>query len=320
MTLRELYDSISIATIQRFADERQDEHLSLDFKTAGSALTSGSDRKNLAEILSGFSNSAGGLTVWGIATQKSQAGRDVAAEMKPIDNVDHFVTRLREFTPLFLQPANSGISHRAVEQSGGRGFAVTLVPESEVGPHMALAGHDRYFKRAGDRFYRMEHFDIADMFGRRQKASLKIKWSLDGGIGFQGPDGTKRRIQVCASITNEGRASVAAPFIRLTSSVPFEVRRYGASSKAYGEAQFEVLPESPRTMSLIAQSSVFLHPKMTLPVAEVFAEIWDHDELPSCVINFAHAGVDVPLSEGLITFQAEHIATQIGRTVAPGSR
>src|SRR4051812_36896628 len=100
MTLRELYDSISVVTIQRFVEERQDEHLSLDFKTPGSGLTSGSDKKNLAEILSGFSNSAGGLTVWGIATQRDAAGRDVAAELKPIDNVARFVERLREFTPL----------------------------------------------------------------------------------------------------------------------------------------------------------------------------------------------------------------------------
>jgi hypothetical protein len=39
---------------------------------------------------------------------------------------------------------------------------------------MAKLGEQRYFKRSGDSFYRMEHFDLEDMFGRRQKPSLEI--------------------------------------------------------------------------------------------------------------------------------------------------
>jgi hypothetical protein len=39
---------------------------------------------------------------------------------------------------------------------------------------MAKLGEDRYYKRSGDSFYRMEHFDLEDMFGRRQKPQLAI--------------------------------------------------------------------------------------------------------------------------------------------------
>ena len=37
---------------------------------------------------------------------------------------------------------------------------------------MAKAGEDRYYKRSGASFYRMEHFDLEDMFGRRLKPKL----------------------------------------------------------------------------------------------------------------------------------------------------
>jgi hypothetical protein len=39
---------------------------------------------------------------------------------------------------------------------------------------MAKLGEHRYYKRSGDSFYKMEHFDLEDMFGRRQKAKLEI--------------------------------------------------------------------------------------------------------------------------------------------------
>lgn len=39
---------------------------------------------------------------------------------------------------------------------------------------MALLGEQRYSKRSGDSFYQMEHFDLEDMFGRRQRPALQM--------------------------------------------------------------------------------------------------------------------------------------------------
>jgi hypothetical protein len=50
----------------------------------------------------------------------------------------------------------------------------TFVPETDGGPFMALFGEQRYYKRSGDSFYQMEHFDLEDMFGRRQKPNLEM--------------------------------------------------------------------------------------------------------------------------------------------------
>jgi len=318
MNLLELFTTLSVEMVERFVGERQEEHLSLDFKTAGHDFTSGGDKRNFAEVLSGFSNSAGGIVVWGVATQKDKNGNDVATQLKPIAAIDAFVARLQEFTPLLVSPANADVAHRALRRADGSGFAATFVPESVAGPHMALGGHDRYFKRAGDRFYRMEHFDVADMFGRRQRASLEVAFDVSGGVSLQGPDGTKRRVHVAVNLTNVGRASVAAPFVRLHTDEPFEIRRYGTSSRAHGEAQFEAFPDGSRTLALVASATVLLHPKMTLPVAEIASEIWDHVSLPSCNVEFAHAAMDLPLKQGVIRFRPEDLAVKIGRGVAPG--
>jgi hypothetical protein len=40
---------------------------------------------------------------------------------------------------------------------------------------MAKFGQDRYYKRSGDTFRRMEHFDLEDMFGRRPRPKLELQ-------------------------------------------------------------------------------------------------------------------------------------------------
>ncbi len=47
---------------------------------------------------------------------------------------------------------------------------------------MAKLGEDRYYKRNGQQFLKMEHFDLEDMFGRRQKPDLKINISKSRDI------------------------------------------------------------------------------------------------------------------------------------------
>lgn len=316
MTLQELYETLSFARVEQMVADAQEEHLSLDFKTAGAGFTSGSDKKNFAELLSGFSNSAGGITIWGVSTRKNQAGSDVALELKPIADIAKFVVRLHEFTPLLLSPTNAGVAHRALDRGDGIGLAASIVPESDAGPHMALGGHHRYFKRAGDRFYRMEHFDVADMFGRRQRAVLDVVPVIKGWLSFQSSEGDKRTLQIVLNLTNSGRASVAAPFLRVQVAAPFEVKRYGASSKAHGEAQFEVLPEGNRTMSFVANANTLLHPKMSLPVAEVVAEFWDHEPIKPLAASWSYAALSLPLAENSVHIEPDDLAPHLERSAA----
>ena len=84
---------------------------------------------------------------------------------------------LQSLTGEATNPTVDGVVHRLVMNDTDNnlaGFIVTLVPESDRGPHMAKQGADRYYKRSGDSFYKMEHFDIEDMFGKRQKPRLEV--------------------------------------------------------------------------------------------------------------------------------------------------
>jgi hypothetical protein len=176
MNLTETFDSLGAKEITEFIQLGQEEHLHLEFKTVSNAnLRGGDDMRNLARSLSGLANSSGGIIVWGVQARKNAQGIDCASASAEIAPVRLFLSRLNELTGEAVSPIVDGIRHKAIETTHDRGFAVTLVPETDSGPHMAkLGGEDRYYKRSGDSFYRMEHFDLEDMFGRRQKPRLLI--------------------------------------------------------------------------------------------------------------------------------------------------
>jgi len=175
MNLSETFDQLGANEIAEFLRLGQEEHLHLDFKTVSNAnLRSTDDKRNLAKCLSGFANSSGGIIVWGVDARKNAQGIDCASAHNEIAPIKLFVSRLNELTGEAVSPIVEGIRHKPIEGGHDSGFAATLVPESDSGPHMAKLGEDRYYKRSGDSFYRMEHFDLEDMFGRRQKPRLSI--------------------------------------------------------------------------------------------------------------------------------------------------
>jgi hypothetical protein len=202
MNLNETFELLGADEIAEFIRLGQEENLHLDFKTIVNAnLRHNDDKRNLARCLSGFANSSGGFIVWGVDARKNAQGVDCAFAPAEIAPIRLFLSRLNELTGDAVSPIVDGVRHKFIEISSDKGFAVTLVPESDSGPYMAKLGEDRYYKRSGDSFYRMEHFDLEDMFGRRQKPRLQIVLSNLPVLN----DNTQENLKF--SVLNVGRAT-----------------------------------------------------------------------------------------------------------------
>ncbi|SHM37410.1 AlbA family DNA-binding domain-containing protein [Bradyrhizobium lablabi] len=177
MTLSETFDQLDWDKIAAFVEQKQEENLHLDFKlVTNSELTNKDDKRNFARSLSGFANSSGGIIIWGIDARKNEDGIDCATAIVELTKPALMVTRLNTMTGDASSPIVDGVRHKAIINPNtiGRGVVATLVPESDAGPFMAKLGEQRYYKRSGDSFYPMEHFDLEDMFGRRQKPRLVV--------------------------------------------------------------------------------------------------------------------------------------------------
>jgi len=226
--LTSLYESFDLAAIRQSIAEQRVEDLHLDFKTLNTDPFDGrDDRRSLARCISGFANSDGGIVVWGVVARRNADGVDCAQDEQLIPDVDLACSRLQSLTGQAASPVPDGIVHRAVPAQGREGFLVTLIPLSDAGPHMAKLGENRYYKRSGDSFYPMEHFDLEDMFGRRKRPVLELVHRIERHGTAGGPQGTVHHLGVVIGIGNRGRGIARFPALELDVEPPHGISRYG---------------------------------------------------------------------------------------------
>lgn len=253
MALVDEFDRLTLSDIHCYISSNQEENINLDFKLINRPnLSHSDDKKNLAKALSGFANSSGGLIVWGVEARKNAEGVDCAVSLVEIQPLPLFISRLNEMTGRGVSPIVEGVLHKPIPTTGDKGVAVTLVPESDSGPHMAKLGEDRYYKRSGDSFYKMEHFDLEDMFGRRRKPKLIL-------VGRQYRRGG-RPVNYILGIKNIGRGTAKAPYLRLRIPQPYMVDRLGLDG-----THRDGLPRlrhagSPLEPRFAANADVVIHP------------------------------------------------------------
>ncbi len=216
--LREFFDSIDMNTVKEMVENNQEENINLEFKIVNNQnFNHRDDRKNLAKALSGFANSSGGIIIWGVEARKNSENIDCAINIKPIESLPLLLTRLNQFIGQAVSPIVDGVENRALTTENNNGIVVTYIPESFNGPYMAKLGEDRYYKRSGDSFYRMEHFDIADMFGRRKTSLLSVKYSISQAGSSKKSIVNYRNLgyRISLGLKNNGRGSARAPYVAL---------------------------------------------------------------------------------------------------------
>jgi hypothetical protein len=206
---QELFDFIiskGSAAIDEFISEHKPENLILDFKAKsdsdGNKPLNTNDKSNFAKALSGFANSSGGVLVWGVGEEKVDGIR-VAYVRKPISNLTRFVQNLEALLPEAVVPSVEGVRIEPIKISDkdDKGYVVVLIPESPKPPHRAEFKLHQYFKRSGDSFLAMEHFEIEDMFGRRARPDLVFE------VAYETIDIKQdlHKYKLVITIKNEGR-------------------------------------------------------------------------------------------------------------------
>jgi len=196
------------------------ETLFLDFKLSKSPMTR-PDRENLAEALSGFANADGGVVVWGVDCRRDpKTDEDVARDKKPIHGLKLFMSDLNRRTSEVIRPGVTGVEHLGISVAGveDTGYAVTYVPRSEGGPHMAVATKNqyRYYCRIGGSFLKMEHYMVADRFQRRPQPKLELWYRLlDGKPTLGEKKISPGQILMTVGIRNVGKGMALYPALVL---------------------------------------------------------------------------------------------------------
>lgn len=216
MALSDNFEAIQLDAVRAFVADGREEDLHLDFKNVQDPRLGPDDRRNLAIALSGFANSDGGIVVWGVDARPNAQGVDCASALREIPNAQLCLARLNDLTGQLVSPLVDGVAHKVIRSAGDQGFCASLIPASDAGPHQAKGREDRYYKRSGSAFYRLEHFDIADMFGRRRRPVLTVRLIRER-------DGAS----LLVAIRNDGRGIAKAPYLGLELPRGFRASAHG---------------------------------------------------------------------------------------------
>lgn len=215
--LTALYDTIArLEDIKQLVADRAKEDIHLEFKTKKDRSVPDlhpSDAWQFSRALSGFANSDGGILVWGVETDKE----DCAHRLKPISSVVQFEARLKKSLLNSVQPFVDSVRIESILDGIGSavGFVKVLVPRSDKTPHRAMLADREYYRRSTEGFYRLEHFDLEDAFGRRPHPVLVLILELTPRPGEDPHE------ELAFSLRNDGRG--IARYVGVTCEFPADV-------------------------------------------------------------------------------------------------
>ena len=252
----------ALALFQQIADEKtllrfikgQVEGLYLDYKCKKDHNTKDVDedcQKLLSKAISGFANADGGIVVIGVDAPQNQA-----RTLKPIVPIADFEEQVASYIPRSTAFGVPGVQCKRIELAGGGGVIIVYVPRSELSPHCSQKDK-RYYQRHGDSFMTMEHFQVADMFGRRQQPYLVPSVRLYNDVNYSG------HFEVLLQIDNIGRAVARFPFIELDQPCPVTPNQFGMGNGSPGLPQ--VLSRAGN-VRFVGGGDHVIHPGTTLEI------------------------------------------------------
>lgn len=253
------------------------------------------DKRNLAKAVSGFSNSGGGVLIWGI--------EDKTLAPKPITGIQSFTSSLLKISPQLTEPSVPDIDGTWLpsDHNANSGFATIYIPESSLPPHRVILNDkdvkNHYFIRSGEDFLAASHIQLEDMFGRRPKPKL----TLNIKPTFSGMVGDNRRFNFIIGIENTGRGIARYPFLSIKVNNPYFICPYGIDGN--GNFGLDTLPgpllNNERKYG--ASGNFVLHSGITLDVTCIRVEINRNSSLiqvDPIVIEYIIAAEGIDLVKG----------------------
>lgn len=202
------------------------------------------------------------------------------------------------------------------EKSAEYGYVIVLIPASDGGPHRAMLkqGGDReYWKRSGDSFYRMEHFDIADMFGRRRRPKLTLHWTVVPRGKRRDPKGEMRfHFGFILGLRNEGRAIARYPMLELEHPEGAVIDEYGLDGNRNEGLRRQPTAPPGRRVLYVGDGTQVVYPGTVLEITRTAPILITGDPrkqiFDDFVFKYKIAAEDHPLEEGEVVIRDPELA------------
>ena len=162
-------------SLQDLIDAGETEGLYLECKAPTSPTLNPGMRQHLGEAISGFSNTSGGVVIWGISTTKHAHSRlDVLTQIEPVGNVVSLAANIDRAIPSLGYPTIRSVPSMVVrrQKSDTRGVVVTYVPPNAGDPVQNVLDK-KFYLRTIDGFVEMPYDVLKRLFAGSSAPDLR---------------------------------------------------------------------------------------------------------------------------------------------------
>lgn len=178
----ELYNSISsYYRLKDLINNGESEGLHLECKSPAEPKLNQGLQKQLAKSISGFSNTAGGIIIWGISTTKhAHSNLDILTQIEPIGNCSYFEKLIHSRIPGLTTPPILGYKTKIIKRlkKDTKGVILTYIPKGTGDPIQSNKDNLFYF-RTGDELNIAPYEIIKRLFAANETPSIKPNLRTD---------------------------------------------------------------------------------------------------------------------------------------------
>lgn len=309
---KEIFESLNTeADVQTFISG-QVENLYVDFKIKQDLSTKDVDpnlQKVLSKAISGFANADGGVIILGI-----DAPQNGSPSFKVIAPYSLFEQEVNSYISRATSPVVQEVQVKSIPIAQHNGGVVLIyVPKSDQAPHRSMKDKE-YYQRIGDSFIPMEHYQIADMFGRRHQPRIIPIGYLAGDINTPG------EIIITLAIENDGKAIGRFLLFKINDASGFNASRFAAG----GNYDFCLKPFPSPTSLKHYQGGAddFIHPGTELLINKFnrhYPRI-SSTPIPDVTLKGVLAAQHLPAKKWELTIPSQNIYNILGNPGCPSVR
>lgn len=274
---------------------------------------SDADKNHLAEALSGFANSDGGVMVYGLVASggdKRIGKPDVVTKVERIKQLSHLCAEVNTLVGQLVEPPAEGVQvlPRPSKNLSDEGFALVYIPRSESFLHRSRRDRE-FYRRHGDGFHRMEHYEIAEFYGRRKNPSLVFWWSVATTATSGSAPRRRFDARIVVGLQNVGRGIAEYPALLLKNR---NTDRYGLDGNGNTG-----LPQRPTTRPGVffgGGAEYVVHPGGVLEVTRLADRLEVSEDRPECpdfCIDYEIYAKDMPEKSGTEVMKGAEIIRRV---------
>ena len=168
----------TLEKIEQYIADGIEENIHLDYKGAGSISKTDGKKKEISKDVSAFTNSDGGVIIYGVREFDDAQRNHLPERTEPIDGTEFSKEWLEQVINSSISPRIKGIKITPIQVGENEDNQVIYVVEIPKSNTAHQSKDKRYYKRYNFESIMMEDYEIKDIINRLSKTDVNIKFEF----------------------------------------------------------------------------------------------------------------------------------------------